>query len=161
MECLGGPSASLSDLLSTIPLVLEVSRLRVPVVDYIWDCVEGHDSFHKWGGDSGSEETDQDVVVCDASTSGVALEHRDVALERGRELSVFLIMWWVDSQEMAFPAMSWCLKVCWNFLRKSSQVPRETAVPLMAFSQKVLAQVWADPLVIYERAKPNFFASLL
>ena len=70
-------------------------------------------------------------------------------------------MWWVDSQEMAFLAVSWCLKVCWNFLRKSSQVPRVTAKPLMAFSQKVLAQVKADPLVMYERVKAIFFVSLL
>ena len=47
LEGLGGPSASLSDLLSAIPLVLEVGCLGVPVVDFIWDCVEGHDSFHE------------------------------------------------------------------------------------------------------------------
>ena len=70
-------------------------------------------------------------------------------------------MQWIDSQEMAFLAVSWCLKVCWNFLRKLSQVPRVTAVPLMVFSQKVSAHVKADPLVIYKRAKAIFFASLL
>ena len=62
---------------------------------------------------------------------------------------------------MAFPAVSWCLNIIWNFLRKSSQVPRVTAVPLMAFSRKVLAQVRADPSVMYERAKAIFFTSLL
>ena len=70
-------------------------------------------------------------------------------------------MWWVDSQEIAFPVVFWCLKVCWNFLRKSSQVPRVIAVPVMAFSQKVSTQVKADPLVMYKRAKVIFFASLL
>ena len=67
----------------------------------------------------------------------------------------------IDSQEMALPAMSWCLKVCWNFLRKSSQVLRDMAVLVMAFSQKVLAQVRVDPLVIYERANVIFFMLVL
>ena len=57
--------------------------------------------------------------------------------------------------------MSWCLKVCWNFLRKSSHVPRDTAVLEMAFSQKVSAQVRVDPLVMYERMKVIFFMSVL
>ena len=81
MESLSGPSALLSDLLSTIPLVLEVGGFRVSVVDFIWDCIEGHDPLHEQGGDSGGEETDQDIVVSDAGTSGVALEGRDVTLE--------------------------------------------------------------------------------
>ena len=63
----------------------------------------------------------------------------------------------MDSQEMAFPAVSWCLKVSWNFLRKSSQLPRVTVVPEMVFSQKVSAQVKADPSVIYKRANAIFF----
>ena len=62
---------------------------------------------------------------------------------------------------MAFPAVSWCLNVVWNFLRKSSHVPKVTAVPLIVFSRKVSAQVRADPSVMYERAKAIFFASLL
>ena len=67
----------------------------------------------------------------------------------------------IDSQEMAFLAMSWCLKVSWNFLRKSSQVLRVTAVSEMVFSQKVSAQVKVDPSVIYERANAIFFALVL
>ena len=35
LESLGSPSASLSNLLSAIPLVLEVGRFRVPVIDFI------------------------------------------------------------------------------------------------------------------------------
>ena len=57
-----------------IPLVLEVGRLRVPFVDFIEDSVEGHDPLHEWGGDSSSEETNQDVVIRDAGTSGVTLK---------------------------------------------------------------------------------------
>ena len=60
-----------------------------------------------------------------------------------------------------FPAVSWCLKVCWNFLRKSSQVLKVMAVSVMAFSQKVSAQVRVDPSVIYERTKVIFFALVL
>ena len=90
LESLSGPSTSLSDLLSAIPLILEVGCLRVPVVNFVWDCVKGHDPFHEWGGDSGSEETNQDIMVHDAGVSGVALKRQDVALKRGGELPVFL-----------------------------------------------------------------------
>ena len=61
---------------------------------------------------------------------------------------------------MAFPAVSWCLNIVWNFPRKSPQVPRVTAVPEMAFLWKVSAQVRADPLVMYERVKAIFFVSV-
>ena len=74
MESLGRPPTSLSDLLGTIPLVLEVSRFGVPFVDFVWNGIKGHDPLHEWGGDSGSEEADEDVVVHDASASGVTLE---------------------------------------------------------------------------------------
>ena len=73
-----------------IPLVLEVGRLRVPFVDFIEDSVKGHDPLHEWGGDSGSEETNQDVVIRDAGTSGVTLKSRDVTLERRGALPVLL-----------------------------------------------------------------------
>ena len=90
LESLSRPPTSLSDLLGMIPLILEVNHFRVPVVDFIWDCVEGHDLLHEWGGDSSGEETDQDIVVHDTSTSGVTLKCRDVALERRGELPVLL-----------------------------------------------------------------------
>ena len=75
LESLSGPPTSLSDLLSVIPLVLEVSHFRIPVINFIWDCVEGHDPLHEWGGDPNGKETDQDIMVCDAGMSGVALKH--------------------------------------------------------------------------------------
>ena len=58
MESLSRPPASLSDLLGTIPLVLEVGRLGVPFVDLVWNSVKGHDPLHERSGDSSSEETD-------------------------------------------------------------------------------------------------------
>ena len=74
LKSLGGPSTSLSDLLGTIPLVLEVGRFGVPFVDLIWNGVEGHDPLHERGGNSGGEETDEDIVVRDAGAGGVTLE---------------------------------------------------------------------------------------
>ena len=65
-----------------------MSHFRVPIVDFIWDGIKGHDLLHEWGGDSSGEETDQDIVVRDAGTSGVTLECQDVALKRRRELPV-------------------------------------------------------------------------
>ena len=88
MESLGRPPTSLSDLLGMIPLVLEVGYHRVPVIDFIWDGVERHDPLHKQSGDSGSEEADQDIMVCDTSASGVTLEGRDVTFKGRGELSV-------------------------------------------------------------------------
>ena len=58
LESLSRPPASLNDLLSAIPLILEVNHLGVLVVDFIWDGVEGHDPLHERGGDSGGKETD-------------------------------------------------------------------------------------------------------
>ena len=58
LESLGRPSASLSDLLGVILLVLEVGGFRVPVIDFIWDCIKGHNLLHKQGGDSSSKEAD-------------------------------------------------------------------------------------------------------
>ena len=45
-------------------------------------------------------------------------------------------------------------------MRKLSQVPRVMAATEMAFSQKVLAQVRADPSVMYNRVKAIFLASM-
>ena len=45
------------------------------------DCVKRHDPLHEQGEDSGSEETDEDIIVCDASTDSVALKDRDITLE--------------------------------------------------------------------------------
>ena len=90
MEGLSGPPTLLNDLLSMIPLILKVSHLRVPFIDFIRDSIEGHDLLHEQGGDSSSKETNQDVMVHDASVSGVTLESRDVTLERRGELPVFL-----------------------------------------------------------------------
>ena len=66
----------------------------------------------------------------------------------------------VDSQEMAFPVTSWCLNIVLNFMMKSAKVPRENDVPEMALWRKVAAQVRADPLVMYERAKAICLSSL-
>ena len=71
-------------------VVLEVSRFGVPFVDLVWNGIEGHDPFHERSGKSGGEETDQDIVVRDAGTSGIALESRDVALERRGVLPILL-----------------------------------------------------------------------
>ena len=54
---------------------------------------------------------------------------------------------------MAFPVTLWCLNVALNFVTKSAKVPSENDVPEMALWWKVAAQVRADPLVMYERAK--------
>ena len=78
----------MSDLLCMVPLVLEVGGFQVPVVDFVWDSIKGHDLLHEQSGDSSGEETNQDVVVCDSSTSGVTLKCQDVTLKRGGELPI-------------------------------------------------------------------------
>ena len=61
---------------------------------------------------------------------------------------------------MAFPVTSWCLNIELNFVMKSAKVPRENEIPEMALWRKVAAQVRADPLVMYERAKAICLSSL-
>ena len=90
LESLGRPPTSLSYLLSTIPLVLEVGRLSVPFIDFVRNGIERHDPLHERGGDSSSEEADEDVVVRDASVSGVTLECQDVTLKRRGVLPILL-----------------------------------------------------------------------
>ena len=80
----------MSDLLGAIPLVLEVSRLGIPFVDFVRNGIKGHDLLHEQGGDAGSKETYQDVVIGDAGTGGVALKGQDIALERRGVLPVLL-----------------------------------------------------------------------
>ena len=72
----------------------------------------------------------------------------------------FLCMCLVNNQEIVFPVTSWCLNVVLNFVTKSAKVLRENEVPEMALWRKVAAQVRADPLVMYERAKAICLSSL-
>ena len=74
MEDFGGPSAVLSDLVSSVLFVLEMSGFGISLIDLIRDGVKGHDPLHEGCQDSGSKEADEDVIVCDASTGDVILE---------------------------------------------------------------------------------------
>ena len=66
----------------------------------------------------------------------------------------------VDNQEIAFPVTLWYLNVVLNFAMKSAKVLRENVVPEMVLWRKVAAQVRANPLVMYERAKAICLSSL-
>ena len=78
----------MNNLLSTIPLVLEVDDFGIPVIDFVRDGVKRHDSLHEQDGDSSGKETDQDIVVHDTSTSSVTLEGGDKTLKLKGELPV-------------------------------------------------------------------------
>ena len=83
---------------------------------------------------------------------------------REGEYELFFLLFsmrWVDSQEIAFLVTSWCLNMVLNFVTKSAKVPRVNDVPEMALWRKVAAQVRADPLVIYKRAKAICLSSVL
>ena len=84
------------------------------------------------------------------------------SIKEGEYKLFFLLfsMHWVDSQEIAFPVTSWCLNMVLNFVTKSAKVPRVNDVPEMVLWRKVVAQVRADPLVIYERAKAICLSSV-
>ena len=88
MEGLGSSSTSLNNLFSMIPLILEVSDFGVPFINFTWDGIEGHDLLHEWCRDSGSEKTDENIMVHDASVSDIALESQDVTFERWGELPI-------------------------------------------------------------------------
>ena len=90
LESLSGPSTVLGNLFCSIPLVLEVDSLGIPVIDLIRDSVNGHDLLHEWNGDSGSEEANEDIMVCDAGAGDIALKGGNVTLKQRGELSIFL-----------------------------------------------------------------------
>ena len=58
LKGLDGPPAMLGNLFRSVPLVLEVNGLGIPLINLVGDGVKGHDLLHEWGGDSGGEETD-------------------------------------------------------------------------------------------------------
>ena len=148
LEGLSSPSTSLSDLLSAIPLVLEVDGFQVLVVNFIWDCIKGHDLLHEQGGDSSSKEADVDVVVSDAGTGGVTLECQDITFESGGELPILLDHAVGGQPGDSIPGHILVFESLLELFRKLSQVPRVTVVLLMAFSWKVSAHVRTDPSVM-------------
>ena len=74
LEGLGGLSTTLGNLVSAVPLVLEMSSFGVPLVDFAWNGVKGHDLFHKWYRDPSSKEADEYIVICNVDAGNVALE---------------------------------------------------------------------------------------
>ena len=74
MEGLSSPSTSLGYLFCLVPIVLEMSGLDIPFINFVRDSVKGHDPFHEWCGNPSSKETNKDVVVHDASMGDIALE---------------------------------------------------------------------------------------
>ena len=158
----GRPRVSFGDVVGSLPLSLESDGLLVPFVDGGGDGVHGHDAAHERGWDSCGEVSDQDVGIGDIGEGDVVFEGGNIFRQRGgvRVVLLALLHCWVDSQEMALPVTSWCLNVVLNFVTKSVKVPRENIVPEMALWRKVAAQVRADPLVMYERAKAICLLSL-
>ena len=65
-----------------------MSGFGILFIDQIGDGVKGHDLLHEWSGDSSGEATDEDIMVCDASTGDVALKGQDIALEGQGELCI-------------------------------------------------------------------------
>ena len=88
LEGLSVPSTLLGDLLSSVPLVLEVSSFDIPHINLVWDSVKRHNPFHEWDGNSSSEEADENIVVCDASMANITLEGWDITLEWREELPI-------------------------------------------------------------------------
>ena len=74
MKGLGGPSTALRNLISLVSLVLEMSGFGVPLVDLVKDSVKGYDPLHEGYRDSGGKETDEDIIVYDASVGNIALK---------------------------------------------------------------------------------------
>ena len=90
MEGLDDSFTLLGNLFYTVPVVLEVGGFGIPVIDFIQDGIKRHDPLYEQGGDSGSKEAYEDIVVHNTSTSDIALECRDVTLQGQGELPIFL-----------------------------------------------------------------------
>ena len=64
----------LDDLFCIISLVLKGDGLGVSFVNFAQDSIEGHNSPHEQDGNSGSKETNDNVVIHDASMDDIALK---------------------------------------------------------------------------------------
>ena len=66
----------------------------------------------------------------------------------------------VVSQATATPVTSLCLKEVSKAVTKSAKEPKDVVVPEIQLVRKVEAQVSAEPLVMYDKAKAIFFSSV-
>ena len=66
----------------------------------------------------------------------------------------------VVNQATVVPVVSLCLKEVLKAETKSVKDSKEIVVPEIQLVRNVAAQVRAEPLVIYERAKAIFFSSV-
>ena len=74
--------------------------------------------------------------------------------------SRFLVILVVVSQATAVPVTSLCLKEVLKAETKLAKDPKEIVIPEIQLVWNIVAQVRAEPLVIYERAKAIFFSSV-
>ena len=71
---LSGVLVSSQDLLSSLPLSLEVDRFEVPFLNGSWYGIHGHDLSHERGGYSSREISDEDVWVFDVGPGNMVLK---------------------------------------------------------------------------------------
>ena len=88
MKSLSGSSTTLGNIIHSILLILEVSGLNVPLVDFCRDRVKGHNLFYERGRNSSDKEANEDVVINDTGVDDIALGCGDITLKCGGELSV-------------------------------------------------------------------------
>ena len=158
----GGFRVPFSNVISSFPLGLEGNGLFVHL-----SMVEGTVSIDMMqcirGGGIPVEKYLIRTLASEIFTRAMWFLKVEIYSVREGEYELFFLLFsmhWVDSQEIAFPVTSWCLNVVLNFVTKSAKVPRVNNVPEMALWRKVAAQVRADPLVIYKRAKAICLSSV-
>ena len=71
---LSGVLVSSQDLLSSLPLSLEVDHFGVPFLNGSWYGIHGHDLSHERGGYSSREISDEDVWVFDVGPGNMVLK---------------------------------------------------------------------------------------
>ena len=137
-----------------------MSDFGVPVVDFVWNGVEGHDLLHEQGGNSGSKETDKDIMVHDAGASNIALESGNITLQGWGELSIFLDHALDRESKNSVSSYILVFEGCLELSQEVIPGSKGYSGTNNGFLWKVLAQVRVDPLVMYEKAKAIFLASV-
>ena len=81
LKGLSGSSTVLDDLISLVLLILEMSGLCVPLVNFHEYRVEGHNLLHERDGDPSSKEADENIVTNDTSMDDIPLEDENTTFE--------------------------------------------------------------------------------
>ena len=165
---------SSSDLIGTVSLSLEINCLFIPVADGSGDGVHGHDMTHEGGGNSGGIVSNENIFIINVGHGHIVLKKGGVLGEGwgvlgegwGVLVSPSILSRFLDhsfggepGDGISFYVMMF--KCGLKLVTNTVKVPMTIVELTRAFCLKLVAQMRAGPLVIYERVKVIFFVLVL